>query len=201
MGTVDLRCLALGQEFYAEKGYQYQDFPWIVSEEAYRATAPQESSSLQLQVEGPHKTEEDVRNLAGYMVASGEQSFLHMKLAGLDYKGKYQIFTPCYRAEGKYSYIRKPTFFKLELINFDSENYEELLEDALNFFEKSLCMKVKTERTNIGIDIVSSGIELGSYGTRTYKGITWSYGTGVAEPRTSLVRSMGRVIQLVEENR
>ena len=42
---------------------------------------------------------------------------------------------------------------------------------------------VKTEE---GLDIELNGIEIGSYGYRSYKDFHWIYGTALAEPRFSL---------------
>lgn len=69
----------------------------------------------------------------------------------------------------------------------EPSTYDQVLLDAkyaLSFLAKK---PIKIERTNEGADLTINGVEIGSYGIRTYNAITWVYGTGLAEPRFSKV--------------
>ena len=68
------------------------------------------------------------------------------------------------------------------------ERLQDMISDAVAFFRRYLPVDVIS--TGSGYDIVSvaDGIELGSYGFRTYNNITFIYGTGCALPR--LTQSM-----------
>lgn len=73
-----------------------------------------------------------------------------------------------------------PIEYEVEL-----STYDRVLLDAkyaLSFLTKKT---IKIERTVEGADLTIDGIEIGSYGIRTYNTITWIYGTGLAEPRFS----------------
>jgi len=74
---------------------------------------------------------------------------------------------------------------KVELYK-DGDDYLELLKDAYEFMSDML--PVKRVQTEYGWDLCSLyDIELGSYGARTFENFTWSYGTGLALPRTTNV--------------
>lgn len=76
---------------------------------------------------------------------------------------------------------------KVELYKAGSE-YKGFLDDAWAFCQKQVPSRhsLLKEETAEGIDISLSGTEIGSYGFRKDKeGFTWSYGTGLAEPRFS----------------
>jgi hypothetical protein len=79
---------------------------------------------------------------------------------------------------------------KLELIdtlNPGNSTVNRMVSDALDLF-RSLFKEpnnVNTTLENDIIDINYNDIELGSYGTRKHGHLNWSFGTGLAEPRTS----------------
>lgn len=175
--------IAHAEEYYSELGYVPRAVPWVVREEAYMVTFPDEP---------------DIRRyttLEGFLVASGEQSFIQLMLNGVEL-GQAQCTTPCFRDE-PHDALHDPYFMKTELIRTDDTSTEALqvmITDAEKFFR----MYVEAERVLMDdgtYDIVHppTGIELGSYGKREYRGYTWLYGTGLAEPRLQrVINSSGR---------
>ena len=135
------------------------------------------------------------------VVASAEQSYLQLMKEGKLPEGKYVATTPCFRDEPTVDELHQFYFLKTELIEVGyhsatppDENLENMIHDAVSFFEQFLSVRV--ERTAIGKDIVDveRGVELGSYGIRTHQfspdcTAQWIYGTGVALPRLSYVLS------------
>lgn len=176
---VDLHRLAAAEVHYEAAGYVPVAVPWVVPDRAYRATLPPEAT--------PYAT------LGGNLVASGEQSFLEMLLDGQQL-GMRQCTTPCFRDE-VHDELHDPYFMKLELIRTDDTSaaaLERMVQDAAAFFARYVTVAV----ADIGdgsFDLVDArfGIELGSYGRRSRDGLTWLYGTGLAEPR--LTRVLERV--------
>ncbi len=170
-------------ETYARQGFVYIDVPWVVSEKAVEITAPPAATKYPLG--------------SDYLVASGEQSFLELILAGNLKEGRWCCLTPCYR-DDKIDDLHKRCFMKVELIATTAVNnghLECITRDCLLFFNKILpgCMVGKTSPIDpllvegTARDIFSpQGIELGSYGIRQHPDIgSWIYATGCAEPRLS----------------
>jgi hypothetical protein len=171
-------------EFYENKEYQRIESPWTVSEYIKKLTAPQDSSDVNFKLEHNDKC----------LVASGEQSFLYLYLKDFLPKGRFQTITPCFRYEN-FDHLHTKYFMKNELIITDEVSkkaLDEMIFDCLlffrQFFDKKRLEKIKTEE---GYDIVvyskdqMDSYELGSYGIRKCDFLTWIYGTGCAEPRTS----------------
>lgn len=173
------------QNFYEGCGYNDIDVPWDVSQTSIEATIP------------PGCVPVPFLN-SKLLVGSAEQSFVELMLLpqslGKLTPGKYQAVTPCFRDDPE-DEIHHKYFMKLELIDYyrnsnvahvvHHNRLDRILNDAKGFFQKYL--KVETLRTDNGIDIIQSktGIELGSYGYRSFQGHEWVYGTGLAEPRLS----------------
>lgn len=165
--------------FYEKKGFSYIEVPWFVSKEANDITG---------------RGYNNFKSQYGYHVASAEQSFLEMILNKELSPGKYVACSPCFREEVE-DETHSKQFMKVELIDFlgykkplkcenKNERYEEILNSAKDFFKKYI--DFYEEDTEEGVDIVSlEGVELGSYGIRSYKNFSWVFGTGVAEPRLS----------------
>jgi elongation factor P--beta-lysine ligase len=186
-GIINYYNLALVRDSYRKGGYHYIETPWWVPREVANITKPKDREDYYLSANNK------------VLVASGEQSFLYMMVKGMLAPGlKYQTITPCFRNETQ-DYTHRKNFMKLELIipyQGHQNSLETLIEIAkLTFMEisgKSLELfthrEVKTEDniTVVNYDIEYNGIELGSYGIRKYKGLTWTYGTGIAEPRFSV---------------
>jgi len=160
--------------YYQSIGFKYTDVPWIVGETAYNSTKPPESVDATVAT-------------GGYLCASGEQSF--MQLLQEDAPLKYNFcITPCFRL-GETSAVHFPYFMKLEL--FSTRGCEDevlfLMHKAKLFFERHT--EVKELKTREGVDLMDSrsGFELGSYGIRHFEGRDYTYGTGLALPRLSMV--------------
>ena len=118
---------------------------------------------------------------AGSLVASGEQSFIEIRKSLKP--GGYLCVTPCFRDELQPDELHLMYFMKVELIWVAPESINHSLSDmiagALAFYSYYLhCDIIKTD---IGYDIASNGIELGSYGYREFDDFLWVYGTGCAE--------------------
>lgn len=163
-------------DFYVDRGYRYIEVPWLVGEEAYSITSP------------PDKEREWFRTHKGHPVASGEQSFLELLLKGKDV-GKAVCCTPCFRSEPVLDELRHLHFMKVELISAPDVDFGTLMLDAWKFLESEGLVVEWMKQIDGSIDLVEkiTGIELGSYGVRNTESFTWSYGTGLAEPRYSYV--------------
>lgn len=173
---VDYRKIADAQDFYGKKEYAQIKVPWIISQEPYKVTG---------------SSYPEIKSSLGYHVASAEQSFLELILQDYLPLGKFQATTPCFRDEAVTEYSEK-WFLKVELIHYLGKDFlgesesliQGVLQDAKEFFERYT--PVKIVKTEIGYDLFTMGdVEVGSYGLRSYKGFSWIYGTGVAEPRFS----------------
>lgn len=177
--------LQLARDFYSSKGVQYMEVPWIVSREAIDATIPDpDIKPHEVFLDGEYK---------GCLVGSAETSFLQLILDNkLEPFKEYQAITPCFRGD-KLDILHCNYFMKLELFMYtedrvtSSSHFVDKAEDLFDIIGISTSRKhMPTTNT---IDIVDSkfGIELGSYGRRSYKGLQWVMGTGIAQPRTSQV--------------
>jgi len=182
--------LLLGESinFYKKKGYIEVVTNWSV-----------EKNIINITFKNNNYFKDTINNKI--FVGSAEQGFLELiKLKKL-MPGKYQSTTPCFRPELIIDNIHKYYFIKTELIyylkNNEYEKYlDEMLKDAYSFFEKYLDKKylkiVKKSQANsiLNYDIEYKGIELGSYGYRSYQNINWIYGTGCAEQRLSYCKTI-----------
>lgn len=165
--------LAASLSYYTDplRGYVYQDAPWLVGPWAYSKTKPE--GALDLEVSAwPGR----------YLAASGEQGFLELAASGYDLRDVVTL-TPCFRDEPFYSNTHLRGFMKTELWS-TTKTVSQVLDHALGFFGNHVPKsELLVETTDIGYDITLRGYELGSYGRRTVSGITYVYGTGLAEPR------------------
>lgn len=162
--------------YYESLGYSYIEVPWVASKESMEITCPKDRLLFS--------------TFIGNLIGSGEQSFLN----GRQYlpKGKFLCATPCFRDEPVLDQYHLNYFFKTELIITHSQSYNDfhdIIGDAFGFFEKYInhSDKLRIIETEQGKDIILNGIEVGSYGIRSYKGFDWVYGTGCAEPRLSQI--------------
>lgn len=173
---IDYEILQEAIEYYRFLGYTQVDVPWIVGRKAYYATKP------------PNAPDLIIAPLEGYAVASGEQGFLEEMLKGVKFE-KHFCITPCFRKEARYDYLYTyPYFLKLELISSSQGmGIMDMLTDALAFYRRFIPCYI-CPMDDGSFDIMSeSGVELGSYGRRRVEDISWTYGTGLAEPRFSNV--------------
>lgn len=173
---INYTLIAKAIEYYKEMEYQYVDVPWVVDETTSQITKP------------PGLKEFPFKNKV--LVASGEQSFLQMIIDNGLMPGKYVCVTPCFRDESKFNKFTKQYFLKVELINtqyHDEFALWSMIWKCLDFYRR-FNIEVEAIETDQGIDIISNGIELGSYGIRYHEKVGhWVYGTGLAEPRFSAV--------------
>ena len=165
-------------QFYKDLGYQYMEVPWFASEEATRVT--HQGSVLSCKY--------------GNLLGSAEQAFIDQMLSGnIEYGTNLIAVSPCFREEDKYTKLNHLSFMKVELFRLGPD-FGKLLNDAFNFYQslgiEGLYKESFLERNmDYTTDILGgrNSIELGSYGGRTYHQFSWSYGTGLAEPRCSQV--------------
>jgi len=192
--VIDYLLIADAVEYYQDNGYKLIDVPWTVPEDVIRITARQ---NINL---------ENSKYLDKHLVGSAEQSFLHLMKTGKLTAGKYCAITPCFRDDDEDDTHQK-YFMKLELIHVTSEwwkwsnSLETMIYDANNFFSlhvPTAVIKTNDARSDESYDIKSNNIELGSYGIRHHENTHWVYGTGLAEPRLSIVIDKNESINKVK---
>lgn len=128
------------------------------------------------------------------VVASAEQSFLQLEKEGTLKPGDWMALTPCYRDEPVMDEIHLPVFLKLELIRLsDDSNFytrsdaHSLAQKMTTFLMHQFNLPTEIVETEDGFDVMYEDLELGSYGVRrSLTGKSYIYGTGLAEPRTSI---------------
>lgn len=173
--------LADAVSYYTDLGYKYLEAPWIASQYHIMATCP--------------APEMVVSSDLGNLVGSSEQSMLQLDHRGLLAKGRYVACTPCFRKD-PLDALHRQTFMKVELYandRFGTDALDDMIGGALSFFQRHISPEA------IGVvatgpdtyDIEVNGIEVGSYGMRSFEGVRWVYGTGVAEPRFSAACLLG----------
>lgn len=176
--------------YYRGLGFKYVEAPWIVSPDSIGVTLP---------VGRRHFTCND-----GGLVGSAEQGFIELMRNGLLSEpdradGLYVAAGPCFR-DDDVDLLHQKTFFKVELIRIlglptgqHEAQYlvKNMAKMAVEFFEDVLGEEVVIVETAEGLDIELNDVEIGSYGYREAFGKSWVYGTGLAEPRFSMV-SQGR---------
>lgn len=155
--------------------YTFLDAPYLVKPEALSVTLP-ENCFPKFHTQGL------------CYVWSAEQSFLQLLDDGFkpDINKKYLMITPCQRDEKTLDTTHLEIFLKIELISINPSH--DLLSDAEIFFNWFLNKKGKSNIVNKlffkdSSDLMLNNIEIGSYGKRTYRDITYFYGTGLALPR------------------
>jgi len=163
---------------YKKLGYQYIDVPWVVPKDIINITIPRNKRSFQLYDDN-------------HLVGSAEQSFLYMILNKSLKSGKYVAASPCFR-DDQVDYYHKKYFFKVELINYsenaslNKKDVDKMISDVKNVLLSFTNNKIKILNIdNLNQDLEIDGVEIGSYGLRSYENFNWVYGTGIAEPRFS----------------
>lgn len=171
-------------EYYQARGFKYIEASWMVARDHIDVTLP--------------TGREPITTNCGVLVGSAEQSFIELMMQGELQRGNYMAATPCFR-DDPVDRLHQKTFFKVELIYYLGDAFQPdlvkvntplwtatMAVEAQGFFYTlGPCPKIVT--TSEGIDLELGGIEIGSYGVRTHNGLTWVYGTGIAEPRYSTV--------------
>lgn len=174
---IDYALLDRSIQHYEKFGFTRIETPWLVTDYVDQITRPKNAIPYHI----PNKSKN--------FVASGEQSFLYLYLKEYLPKGKFQTITPCLRND-PFDLTHTKYFMKNELIdteNVNEKNLRVMVNRALEFFRNEISQQVVPFETEDGIDLVLDNIELGSYGIRHTDFLSWIYGTGCAEPRTSRV--------------
>jgi len=166
---------------YQSLGYQLIDAPMCVDLDVSSHTKP-------IHIKDIYHNEKEV------YVGSAEQSFIQLHKDKKIKNGMFMALTPCLRDEKILDNTHYKSFLKLELIIIGNSNSFKVINDVKEFFEKYLKVKtIKTNEATDSVDIVSikGEQELGSYGVRhMLDGTTYTYGTGIAEPRLSFTISI-----------
>jgi len=194
MENVNWSYLSKAIEFYKGLGYKYVEVPWFVPMETIMITCP----SLEMAYEIKR---------GDALVGSAEQSLMQMSIDGRLEPGRYVACSPCFRDEPVLDSLHQKQFMKVELfdsLNVDHREHQawhgvfpgtlDVIAHAMNCMEslgmpRGLHHGLHVQETEQGCDIDVFGIEMGSYGQRTYmvdgKRYDHIYGTGLAEPRFS----------------
>ena len=170
--------LANAMLFYKNKGYYHIEVPWITQNVINMITTDDELNLVKL------------AGTVSSLVGSAEQSFLAMQFNGNLPKGRYVACTPCFRY-GVLDDFHQQYFMKIELYqtdDTDTDAMHSMIQNAEEFFSSvypDAKNNLKRVATPQGIDIELNGIEIGSYGNRSFSSHKWLYGTGLALPRFS----------------
>jgi seryl-tRNA synthetase len=165
--------------FYQEKGYKYIEVPWIVQNVVNMITCPDED--FLMKIDGTYSS----------LVGSAEQGFLALQMNNGLAKGKYVSCSPCFRNEKNPTEIHRKYFMKVELYQTNDTSIDSmynLIQDAQDFFDTLTTQGIQRVATNEGIDLNLNGIEIGSYGIKSFSSHKWIYGTGLALPRFTQAR-------------
>lgn len=202
---IDYDLLGQAVAEYASRGYTYVEVPWAVSEKVIRATLPSQFPALTMGVkpEALDGTRDYPRNVletydhASCLVGSAEQGFLSLDLK----PGKYVGVTPCFRPEPHTDLLHQIMFMKVELFckfkdAITDNHVERVLTDAREVMGiiGEHDAEITEVKTHEGYDLEVGGIEVGSYGKRSWEGQDWVYGTGLALPRFSVAVALSTVI-------
>lgn len=191
---IDYFLISRAIDFYAHKGFKYVEAPWMVGPNALNSTLPPGKNAFW--VEDWHELADKSRSA---LVGSAEQGFVQLMLDGRLPLGSHMAAGPCFR-DDEVDELHQKTFFKVELIIvMDYAPPPEFAlkmahEDALEFFYQNTGLRDRLleVETEAGYDINLNGIEIGSYGVRSFEGHHWIYGTGLAEPRFSMALAAGQ---------
>jgi Seryl-tRNA synthetase len=177
MTPIDWRRLADALEFYKAAGFIEVGVDWHVSPGIHQITCTNPSRMFHLKE-------------YGVLVGSAEQAFIGMQLEGRLGPGRYVALTPCFRDEGAEGDDLHGLYFaKVELYSTLPHPERELM--ALHAFAATFMwgqcnQQIDTVPTEEGLDLEIGGVEVGSYSSRSFRGISWTCGTGLAEPRFSM---------------
>lgn len=183
MTEINWKLLVDALEFY--KGHGFNEIPvdWHVSRQAHDVTCDDPARMFHLKD-------------YGVLVGSAEQAFIDMHFSGRLPQGRFVALTPCFRDEGAArDGLHALYFMKVELYSTlpdtvpDGERYDLCLH-ARKFMETKTALPIRSAPTEDGVDLEINGIEVGSYSRRSFGGITWTCGTGLAEPRFSMAAAL-----------
>ncbi|NTF17946.1 hypothetical protein G6L37_05985 [Agrobacterium rubi] len=180
MSIINWKRLANALEFYKSVGFTELGVDWHVPRSVHNITC---------------NDAERMFNLKDYgtLVGSAEQAFIGMQLDGRLPPGRYVALTPCFRDEGAgRDDLHALYFAKVELYSTlpDLDGEREALELMAYAFMSTQFegaqAPLRSVLTDDGVDLELGGIEVGSYSSRSFGGISWTCGTGLAEPRFSM---------------
>lgn len=187
---INYELIAKAIEYYTCDDWKYIDLPWNVESKYIEVTLPPEANKVKLVYP---------RGNTLYMVGSAEQSFLaYADKTKLRESKKLMSVTPCFRDEEHTTKYSFPYFLKLELFwsypccRLDiKETTLEVAKQVQDFMLHDAGLDTSIIETgkdtfDLNCNTKDGPVELGSYGYREYFGFGWIYGTGIAEPRTSL---------------
>ncbi|MDW9481781.1 hypothetical protein GOB57_24335 [Sinorhizobium meliloti] len=166
--------LARALDFYAAKGFLRVELDWHAPKEICAITCPDEGRMYAFDGE--------------YLVGSAEQAFMDAQQRGSLPPGRYVALTPCFRREKAVTETHLRHFMKVELFAAHEARGELAHEFALlatEFMQAETTQVVELVKTSEGYDLEIGGIEVGSYAARKVDGMSWTCGTGLAEPRFS----------------
>lgn len=174
--TISWDRISRAVDFYVENGFRYIEVPWIVEDRYVKATYPKDCPE-----------EHAFQTKLGTIIGSAEQSFIALASNGtIEKEGKVLVaVTPCFRDYQPDDRYHQPYFMKVELFSsYKHLTAADLMCYAGKFFAKEGAI-IEKRQTETGLDWDIDGLEIGSYGTRRFGDLVWSYGTGLAEPRFS----------------
>lgn len=179
---IDWRKMALACAFYAQKGFEYLETPWVIPAQYSKLTKPHDDPTFIF--------EKGLFSLQpNELVGSAEQGFLYLIQNNLLPKGKFYSVSPCFRTD-TYDATHQPWFLKLELIDTNvvdaDKQLKQIMDLAYEFFTT-----IKNNDSVLEIvalpdgskDINLNDIEIGSYGVRKMCDTPYIYATGLALPR------------------
>lgn len=180
---IDYEFLGAALAYYRRDGFKYVEVPWAISREAIDATHVKPTWEMTVEGEQFNLTER-------FLVGSAEQALVSMNLP----EGLYCACSPCFRWERE-DLLHQHYFMKVELFETGNVGSIELLISAAEqFFISRGYDNLERVQTDEGTDLYLNGIEVGSYGQRSFGSQTWNYGTGLALPRMSLAASMSKYL-------
>lgn len=168
MYNIDSKLLMDAMQYYEGLGYRPISAPMLVDADIVEMTLPRGRFARS--------------HLGKSYVGSAEQSFYQLIKDGLTPDGSYMMVTPCERDEDE-DETHLGIFMKVELVSTNKSSYE-ILKDVSDFLSDSNIPNGWVE-TETGFDLEVGGIEVGSYGSRRFKGHLIKFGTGLALPRIS----------------
>ncbi len=205
---IDYEILGIAMGQFAKRGYKYVEVPWVVADDAIRATLPSTCPLQKLAYtvgSGLYEREPNKSALIG----SAEQALITMNLP----VGSYMAISPCFRFEKEVDLLHRDYFMKLELFVCGVAEDEaprvvaHVIEDAsevMAFISDIRPVTVPTSEGKHTYDLTVGGVEVGSYGYRTCDDYTtpnesgcirWVYGTGIALPRFSVANALVKICQ------
>jgi aspartyl/asparaginyl-tRNA synthetase len=171
---IDYGLLDKAKQFYLLNGFRWTEVPWFIPKEFTKTTFSKGTV---------------FNTPTGDLLGSAEQSFIYLAYNNWIMEGKWCSITPCFREDEEDQWHQK-YFIKLELFEWQGGDLEDMIDLAQTFFTQMIGGVVDRLETEEGYDLEYKGVELGSYGRRSYEGIEWVYGTGLAEPRFSTARRL-----------